>query len=226
MAKKRNGVYLIILAVIVLLVVVKQQVITAKRNRKIISSFTEWQEHGKPVVLKSVKRENVKLYTKITAVPVSGTGYEAYVSKTIQEKLRPGQSFYVRGQNGDAGGKVVGVAEAIDTDTGLFRVRLVLDHALRSPQGTLIVCVHTGTLADVICVANDVLEKEGDDYVVWVAQDGRARRRTVTLKQRDGYGAVIEKGLQEGDRVVVEGFTLLSDNDKLNVLKEAESREI
>ena len=138
----------------------------------------------------------------------------------------PGQSFYVKEKNKDVAGKIISVADEIDMETGLFRVGLSFTQEIKTFQKAIVVYVNTNMLTDAIRISNDILNKEGDDYVVWVAEAGRARKRIVTVKQRDGYGAIIEKGLKEGDVFIVQGFTQLLENDKLNVLNILASKEI
>ena len=225
MSKKRILIYLSCIVVIVFLIVIKRSVITAKRNVKTISTFSEWQEKGKPVIVEKVVNRDVDFYTKITVVQASGNYYEGYVPKTVQVKLRPGQSLYVDGEEKNIEGKITEVDDEIDMDSGMFCVRLFFENRVNIIDNVVIVYVNTGTLSDVICVPNAVVDREGDDYVLWVAEKGRARKKTVTIGQRNGYGFIIAQGLRIGEMVIVDGFTQLLDNDKLNVLNIAKLKE-
>ena len=42
----------------------------------------------------------------------------------------------------------------------------------------------------------------------------------ITIKQRNGYGAIVGSGIQDGDKLVLEGFTQLREGDKVNILME------
>ena len=225
MGKKRILIYFAGVVVITFLIIMKQGVITAKRNEKIISTFSEWQEKGKPVVVEKVVKKNVNLYTKITAARASGNYYEGYVPKTVQVKLCPGQSLYVEGEKGNMKGEIIEVGDEIDMDSGMFRVKLFFENGSNMISNVVIVYVNTGTFLDVICVPNVVVNREGNDYVLWVAERDLARKKTVTIEQRDGYGFIIAQGLSEGEMVIVDGFTHLLDNDRLNVLNIAKLEE-
>ena len=225
MSKRRMLIYLACIVAIIFLIVMKQGVITAERNVKTISTFLEWQEKGKPVVVERVVKRNVDLYSKITVVQASGNYYEGYVPKTIQMKLRPGQSLYIEGEEKNVKGNIVEVGNEIDMDSGMFRVRISFENEEDIINDVGIVYVNTGTLSDVICVSNAAVNLEGDDYVLWVAEKDRARKKTVTIEQRNGYGFIIAQGIRVGEMVIIEGFTQLLGNDKLNVLNIAKLKE-
>jgi RND family efflux transporter MFP subunit len=53
---------------------------------------------------------------------------------------------------------------------------------------------------------------------VWLASDGVARRCSVTTGDLKGKGVSIENGLKDGDRLIIEGGSKVSDGMKINVL--------
>lgn len=225
MNKKRILIYFSCVVAIIFLIVMKRGVITAKRNVKTKSTFSEWQEKGKPVVVERIIKRNVDLYTKITVVRSSENYYEGHVPETIQKKLHPGQSLYVEGEEKNIEGKIIEVGDEIDMDSGMFRVRLSFENGVDVINNIVIVFVNTGILSDVICLSNSVVNQEGDNYVLWVAEKGRALKKSVIIGQRNGYGLIIAQGLKVGEMVILEGFTQLLDNDKLNILNIAELKE-
>jgi len=226
MSKKRILIYLVSAFFIIFSIIFKQNVVTEKRNKKIVSTYSEWHESGKPVAVKTVVKGNAKLFTKITVVPVSGGEYEGYVPRNIKEKLSSGQDVVIKGDDAGTTGKVVFVADTINVDTGMFQVKLTFPGDFHETSGRPVVYIHTGSYSNVICVPNDVFDKKGDDYLLWVVEDGRAHQRIVQVRERNGYGAIIREGLKEGDWLIVQGFTQISENDKLNILNMTESGEI
>ena len=56
---------------------------------------------------------------------------------------------------------------------------------------------------DVLKLPLTALFRNGDDWSVFVEEDGRARRRRVTLGRRTNFEAEIVEGLEEGERVVL-----------------------
>ncbi|MFA5089000.1 MAG: hypothetical protein WC552_08225 [Candidatus Omnitrophota bacterium] len=218
MNKKRIFLYALPVMAMFFFVIIKQNIVTAKRDKKTVSMFSERQERGKPVTVKTVEKQDVSIFTKITVVPVGGSEYEGYVPKVIREKFSVGQDVFVREDTSQAIGKVILVAEAIDLNTGMFRVALSIPDADVAMKGRLVVYVQTGILPDAVCVSNDVLDRDGDHDVLWVAENGGARKRMVEIQERNGYGTIIRKGLQDGDLLIVQGFTQLSENEKVDIL--------
>ena len=57
--------------------------------------------------------------------------------------------------------------------------------------------------ASAVKVPISALAREGDQWSVFVVDDGRARRRNVTIGQRNPREAQVLSGLKEGERVIV-----------------------
>lgn len=56
---------------------------------------------------------------------------------------------------------------------------------------------------DATIVPSGALFRVGSDWCVYIAKDGRAERRTVTLLRRSGPSAAVAAGVQPGERVIV-----------------------
>ncbi|MFA5259682.1 MAG: hypothetical protein WC450_00470 [Candidatus Omnitrophota bacterium] len=222
MSKKMLLFCLASVIVIVFATAMKQVAIKAQRSLKTISTFSEWQEKGKPVVVAKAVKSTVALYTKISVVQHSGNIYEAYIPRSIRVKLQPGQPFYIMEGGEKIQGTVAAVDEGLDINSGMFRVTLSLKNGNKTiQQQPVIAYINTGSLSGVICVPNSAVDRQGDQNVLWIAKNDRAYKRHVVIKQRNGYGAIIDQGLQEGDIVILQGITPLRENDKLNILEES-----
>jgi HlyD family secretion protein len=57
--------------------------------------------------------------------------------------------------------------------------------------------------ADVVQVPESALFRQGEQWAVFLAQDGKARLRPVKLGQRNGLRAQVLEGLVPGDTVIV-----------------------
>jgi HlyD family secretion protein len=57
--------------------------------------------------------------------------------------------------------------------------------------------------SNVLTVPASALLRAGDHWQLFVAENGRARRRDVTIGHIGGGGAEVLKGLRAGDRVIV-----------------------
>ena len=67
----------------------------------------------------------------------------------------------------------------------------------------------------IIVPANAILVNE-DGRFVWVAEEGRATRRNITISGYSGSGVIVSEGLQAGDIVIVEGYQKVSEGMKVD----------
>jgi multidrug efflux pump subunit AcrA (membrane-fusion protein) len=206
-----------------LLVFWRQDVVQTQRDQTIVSTISEWRTHGKPVVVENIAHEDMQVYEKITLTPLSQRLFEGYVTRDIQERLRPGQTVFV---DTEQGGKILGViryvGQTLNVDTGMFRVRAAFDHAVVLNNHIVVAYVHTGTLHDVIRIPNEIIDDSNGKFFIWAIRDGRAYTQNVLLGERNGYGAVVLQGLHDGDMVVTQGQTQLSNGDKVRIVNNTE----
>ena len=219
MNRKRNLIYLACGLVFLLAVIFKQAMITSKRNEKIVSAFSEWQQYGKPVVVETIQKKDVLSYTKVTAWQLDSHTFKGHTSKTVRDQLRIGQEMVFKYEKLKHKGVISKIADEISLDTGMYAIQVSFEDSFDSPEW-VVAYAHTGTIKDVIDIPNEVIEKNGEEFLVWKVEDGRAVKQTVTIQQRDGYGAIVGSGIQEGDMVVFEGFTQLNEGDKVRIVKE------
>jgi multidrug efflux pump subunit AcrA (membrane-fusion protein) len=220
MTRKRNLVYLAIILAVLIAVVARQRAVTAERNQKIISSFSEWRENGKPVVVRTVKKKDVAVYTKVTFWQIAPHVFEAQVSREVRDQLSIGQTMQFRVDGLIFEGTIAEVAEEISLDTGMYPVRTEFDQTFDIP-GWGVAYAHIQTIPDAISIPNEIIEKKGEKDFVWKVKSGTAVRQEIAIRQRDGYGAIVSRGVEEGDVIVVEGFTLLREGDNVNIQKES-----
>jgi len=225
MNKKRNWVYFILALIGLILVIGKQQAVIWERDQVIISTVSEWKEKGKPIVVYEVKNRDIPLYAKVTAWQASEHTFEGFVSKEVRNKIRIGQNiaFYV--DNQEFKGIVSTIADELSLGAGMYRVQATLDQSF-DLKGWVVAFAHIDTLKGVICIPNEVISKEDELSFIWKAQGDKAIRQQVIIGQRDGYGAVVTQGLDQGDMVIVKGFFMLSEGDKVNILSKISAEEM
>ena len=218
MNKKRILVYFICILLFVVSVIARQKQVRFVRNESIVSTFPQWQQNGKPVFVKKVLQEDIPLFTKLTLRPGDNTVFEGYVPKAIQEKLAAGQDIYAEPEDSSIIGYISGVSRDISLNTGMFYVQA----AFKKPvdfNGWQVVYVNTGILDNVICVSDDIIDRQDEKMYVWKVEEGRAIKQEIKIGQYNGYGTVVLEGLHAGDIVVYKGFTMLSENDSVTVVQ-------
>jgi membrane fusion protein (multidrug efflux system) len=109
---------------------------------------------------------------------------------------------------------------AVDPQTGTLEITLDFPN----PQATLLpgifsrVKIQTGEKSDVFLVPQRAItELQGVRTVYVVGTEGTVETRTVTASERLGSLWVIDKGLEAGDRVIVEGIQRVQPGMKVNV---------
>jgi len=225
MNKKRNWVYLFLVCASVLLIIGKQYAVVRGRDKIVVSTISEWKEKGKPVIVYKVEKRDVPIYTTITGKQVAEHLFEGYVSKEVHGQIKVGQEISFQTDGEKLKGVISMVADEISLDTGMYRVQTFFDELL-DLNSWIVVSVRIGTLNDVICIPNEIIDKEDEDSFVWKAVDGKSVRQRVLIGQQDGYGVVVIQGLSEGDWIIVSGFSRLSDGDKINILRNISIEEI
>ena len=99
--------------------------------------------------------------------------------------------------------------EGIDAGTGTLSLRAAFDNAGAQLVPGLFVSVQIPLeeTPDALIVPELAVQRDRvGDYVLGVTEQGKVERRGVGVGARRGGWAVIESGLSEGDRIVVEGL--------------------
>lgn len=69
---------------------------------------------------------------------------------------------------------------------------------------------------DAIIVPTGALFRKGEQWMVFVVERGRAKERKVSISRRSGLNAMVEKGLQSGEKVVVYPGDALKDGARVD----------
>jgi len=137
-------------------------------------------------------------------------------------KLRLGQGAYLTfeawaGRRFAA--RVDRIRPVVDAATGTVRVTLeVATEGVLRPGMFARVFVETERRGSALVIPRSALSLESIGDTVYVAEDGAASRREVTLGYREGDFVEVRDGVAEGERVVVVGQDGLSDGTPLQVL--------
>ena len=111
---------------------------------------------------------------------------------------------------------VVGVDPQVDPTTRLASVYVAVPAGMRLGAGEpLRGSLETGATSTGITIPYAALLDDGGQAYVFVVKDGVAKQRNVSPGNSAGDRIQILKGLQPGERVVVEGGTALEDGMKV-----------
>ena len=116
-------------------------------------------------------------------------------------------------------GQVSFVAELADPQANTYKAEITADNASRVLKAGMIaeVSLSRETQREVMAVPlNAVIPRQGE-HVVFVAGDEYAELRVVRIRRIIGHEAILTGGLEEGDRLIVEGHRGLEDGTAISV---------
>lgn len=160
---------------------------------------------GQPVVeLVDVSRVKVEAPAPASDVPYLETGVPA----TVVVDALPGETFE---------GRVTRLAAELDPGARTLEVEVEIPN----PEGKLKpgmlarMEIPRRTLEDALLVPLEAVVDLGERRVVYVVEEGVARRRTVELGPVVGERVVVASGLSPGDRVIVEGTASVAGGQRV-----------
>ncbi len=117
-------------------------------------------------------------------------------------------------------GRVVFVSPAADAGSHAFRVELVVDNPDNRLRPGMIATVELlrQEMPDARLAPLEAVLPLAGEHVVYVVQENRAVRRRVELGVLLDTRVVIERGLEPGDRLVIEGQRSLEDGVPVDVM--------
>jgi RND family efflux transporter MFP subunit len=116
-------------------------------------------------------------------------------------------------------GHIAFIDRAVDPQTGTIKARLVFPNPnsmLRDGMNCNVRVKNNGGGQQLLIPYKAVVEQLGE-YFVFVADNGKALQRKVTLSTKINDKIVISKGLQAGDSVITEGVQKLRDSSNIKV---------
>lgn len=150
---------------------------------------------------------------------VSGLRAKFGVDPALAPRLHPGAPIMISTIGGGAEVKaaVVGVDPQVDPSTRLASVYVAVPTDLHMGAGEpLRATLQVGAATTGIAIPYAALLDDGGRSYVFVVKGGVAKRRDVSPGNSMGDQIAILKGLQPGERVVVEGGTALEDGMKVS----------
>jgi membrane fusion protein (multidrug efflux system) len=135
-------------------------------------------------------------------------------------KLAPGQKILVHSDAFDTGisARVSAIATRVDPANRSITVRAIIDNAegALKPGMLMRVTLISGERESLL-IPESALQSVQLAHYAWLAIDGKAARRTVTLGMRKpGYVEVVS-GLNAGEQLIYEGYNTLQDGMSITV---------
>lgn len=116
-------------------------------------------------------------------------------------------------------GTIAHISPTVDRDRQTVRVEVGLtpgDHELR-PGMFVRADIEVDARANVLVIPREVIQLRNNVPTVFVAAKQKAESRSVTLGLEDDARVEIRAGLDEGERLVVQGFETLTDGARIRI---------
>ncbi len=146
-----------------------------------------------------------------------------WVSDRDIPELEVGQRARAAWQDELLEGRVVQVDMAMDDQKKAFAVKLEFDNDELSVQSGITAEIEIETFREdesLIVHQREVVTID-DEHYIFLAENGEARRRSITVEREEGLYRQVSSGIRPGDRVITEGIELLKDGDLIEVVEEA-----
>ncbi|MBD3272460.1 MAG: hypothetical protein GF384_08010 [Elusimicrobia bacterium] len=214
----RKLIYILVLFLFIAGMMFKAHQVRLKEKEEIISITAEWQSNGKPVDVITIQKKPMIFITKVSGTIHTGSMIITSVPKDIWRNLQPRQRFNTCKSGQRISGEVISVASDPDVVTGFYDVVLKITSSHSLSQGTIIVaCVVTEQIEETITVPLRAVMRKNGERFCWVVTDHHAVKKPVKTGRENQDSIQILNGLSVGDRIVVDGMSVLKDHDTIRM---------
>jgi RND family efflux transporter MFP subunit len=114
-------------------------------------------------------------------------------------------------------GKVVAIDRGVNNQTGTITVRIQFpnENDLLKDGMSCVLKVLNEQSGDRIIIPSKSVNEQMGEFFVFVSLDTIAKQHKVTLGQHIGTNVVVLSGLEDGDKVITDGFQRLRDGGKI-----------
>jgi RND family efflux transporter MFP subunit len=118
-------------------------------------------------------------------------------------------------------GKISYVGSSLNINNRTFPIEIILKNYNGNikPEMMAEVSIEKRVYENVVTIPDDVVTRTDNGYVVFVVENGIAKRRIVKFIDRFDNKIAIEDGLNSGDNLIVVGFQNLVNGQEVNVVE-------
>ena len=147
-----------------------------------------------------------------------------YVTNEVMKNMTIGQPVTVSAQHGEYSGTVSEIGGIVDSKTGLFKIKALIDEAGDIPDGLSVsVTTVSNTTEDSIVVSSDSLYFDNGQPYVYRVEDGKAVRVDVEVSLYTKEKIAIASGLSDNDVIITSWSSNLKDGAVIRVNEENET---
>ena len=116
-------------------------------------------------------------------------------------------------------GKIIAIDRGVNNQTGAIKVRVGFpnDRDILKDGMSVVLMVLNDQSGQRLQIPFKSITEQMGEYFVFVAQDTIAKQKKVTIGPRIGTDVVIMSGLDQGEKVITDGFQRLRDGGKITL---------
>jgi hypothetical protein len=216
MNKKAFIFYFLTILILATSVFFKQKTIIKKTNREAITYYSDWKTEGKPVLVRKVQKTDIEKTLKITLIPEDANTYIGYLPKAFLKGLSSKSPIWICSNGQKILCKILKIEDTRDLESGMYLVKVYCPDKL-SPQKHF-AAIASSELKNVLLLPHGSinLDPANNRSFVWTIKDGKAFKQFISLEDRNSRG-IIATGIDEKELIIVEGFELLQENDRVKI---------
>ena len=158
----------------------------------------------------------------VTITDASRVEIETSVSENLINKISKGESVEIRVESASPKpikGKISALAQSTTSDTMTYPIKIEIDNkdGVIKPGMFAEVDVVTESQKGVVAVPSEALVVKDGTAKVFVVENGVAISKEVETGIDDGQYVKVEKGISQGEQVVVKGQNYIDENSKVNI---------
>ncbi|MEO8210672.1 MAG: efflux RND transporter periplasmic adaptor subunit [bacterium] len=117
-------------------------------------------------------------------------------------------------------GTVSYVSPTLSSVNRTFEIEIILNNkdGRLKPEMSANIEIEKGRIENAIVLSQDLIVDFGNEKYIFVLENDIARKRVLGLGGRSSNDVLITSGLNEGDKLIIEGFQPLADGDKVQVI--------
>ncbi|MCI0449897.1 MAG: efflux RND transporter periplasmic adaptor subunit [Chlorobi bacterium] len=160
----------------------------------------------------------------VNVIDISRVKVSAGIPEKYLTQIKTGQKVKVTADvlpGAEFEGIINYVAPSLSATSRTFEIELVINNKDRilKPEMSTNVSITQLSANDAVVLPQDLVVDLGSEKYIFVLEGDIAKKRVVTLGNREGNTVMITSGLNIGDKLIYEGFQQLVDGDKVQVIQ-------
>ena len=160
----------------------------------------------------------------VNVIDISRVKVSAGIPEKYLTQIKKGQKVRVTSDvlpDTEFEGDINYIAPSLSATSRTFEIEVVINNKDRilKPEMSANVSITQLTANDAVVLPQDLIVDLGSEKYVFVLENDIAKKRVVSLGEREGNTVMITSGLNIGDKLIYEGFQQLVDGDKVQVIQ-------